>query len=142
MTELESKLVKLSEEILSYQDGYFKNMAGDNEDGWQTLDREFPEYKNLVKEYVDITCIQGGDTSGIPLPPFVVFPMYSSTTIGWRMGVGEQYEGVWMNVMKKLSDSELIDYCSKFEYPTWWIEANPYKEFVPPRYLFFPWKKA
>lgn len=90
---LGSKLLEMYEPIVSYGNGKFRNMPGNDTRGYNELAKTFPDYKELmydynytVKEYCKNKVHNKEEsTEIIPLPPFVVFPTYSSTTIGWRM---------------------------------------------------------
>ena len=142
LEQLEKELLNLYEAITTYNNGQFLNLSGDDNEKWNELKTVFPSHAKLVCKYTSkvYKLSQNNKLNHIPLPPFIVFPMYSPTTIGWRMGTGEGYEADWMKRIKALSDEELSEYCSQYDYPMWWVEGNPYKDFFNPRYYEMPWR--
>ncbi len=46
------------------------------------------------------------------VPPWVEFPTYEQFSMGWRMGVGEDYIGEWSDFLRSLP----IDYSSRLHY--------------------------
>lgn len=128
---IEEKLMGLHQQITAYKNGRFRNIPGGDEDRQNEFKKEFPSYDEYMRDYVAMV----SKCDFIPLPPFVVFPTYSSTTLGWRMGIGEEYEHCWHNAVKRLSEEELQNYCSRFTYPKWWVNEE-----LPARYQTMPWK--
>lgn len=51
------------------------------------------------------------------LPPFVVFPLYDGRTIGWRMGLGEEYMDIFLNYIYSLDDKQRRAYFLKYPVP-------------------------
>lgn len=51
------------------------------------------------------------------LPLWIVFPTYSATTIGWRMGLGEQYEYIYFKMLARKSKEEFDLYMSRYPAP-------------------------
>ena len=51
------------------------------------------------------------------LPLWIVFPTYSATTIGWRMGLGEQYEYIYLKMLARKSKEEFDLYMSRYPAP-------------------------
>lgn len=51
------------------------------------------------------------------LPLWIVFPTYSATTIGWRMGLGEQYEYIYIKMLARKSREEFDLYMSRYPAP-------------------------
>lgn len=139
--QLEKELIDLYEPIVTYNNGQFQNLSGSDDEKRNELSTVFPSYKELAYNYVSEIhkLLENDELEHIPLPPFVVFPTYSSTTIGWRMGLGEIYESDWMQVIRTLSNEELMEYCSHYIYPMWWVMDNQYKDIVNPRYYKMPW---
>lgn len=135
---LQHKLLKLYEPIVSYNNGRFKNMGANDDEGWDLFQEHFPTHRDIMIDYVEM--VKNNNTGYIPLPPFIVFPIFSPTTLGWRMGLGEDYENYWMKAIRALSSDDLTKYCKDFNYPLWWIDGNPYNEFCQPRYYNMPWK--
>ena len=140
--QLEQELLNLHEAITTYNNGQFLNLSKDDYEKWDELKTVFPSHRELVNKYTSKVhkLLKKNKLNHIPLPPFIVFPMYSPVTIGWRMGTGEDYESDWMKVIKNLSKEELTEYCSQYNYPMWWVEYNPYKDFCGTRYYDMPWK--
>lgn len=137
--KIESKLIKLCEIICSYDNGRLRNLSVHDSEGYNILKEHFFEYEHTVNKYISL--ISHNKINHVPLPPFIVFPTYSSVTLGWRMGAGEEYEEFWMKKIQNLSQEELIEYCKKFDYPEWWIKDFPFKETtLKPRYYKLPWK--
>lgn len=139
---LEQELLNLYEAIITYNNGQFLNLSRDDYEKWDELKTVFPSHRELVYKYTSKVhkLLKKNKLNHIPLPPFIVFPMYSPVTIGWRMGTGEGYELEWMKVIKNLSKEELTEYCSHYDYPMWWVEYNPYKDICGTRYYDMPWK--
>lgn len=135
---LQHKLLELYEPIVSYNNGQFKNMGANDEEGWDLFKEHFPTHRDIMMDYVE--AVRNNNTGYIPLPPFIVFPMYSPITLGWRMSLGEDYENYWMKAIRALSSDDLTKYCKDFDYPLWWIEENPYNEVCHSRYYSMPWK--
>lgn len=68
------------------------------------------------------------------LPPFTVFPWLEPSSDEWESGVGAAYADMFKRMMNQKSPYEIVDYCKKFPYPTWWISSTPchptlYQEF-------------
>lgn len=154
MEKIEKRLVQLSNDIISYDNGKFINIPLSDSEKYEELKKTFPKYESLVNSYVDILYVRLKNNpvneyvkiyKQIPLPPFIVFPTYTATTIGWRMGTGEYYAGIWHTIIKTLSPEELTEYCQKYTYPSWWkeygmmISGKKIDLFL--RYERLPWKK-
>ena len=58
------------------------------------------------------------------LPRWVVFPLYSRSTIGWRMGSGEDYAALMCSYAGSLTDEERKKYIAKYPVPDYW-RVNP-----------------
>lgn len=54
-------------------------------------------------------------------PPWLVFPEYSPSTIGWRMGVGESYMMKWRLEYDKFGSEEKKKYKKKYPAPLYWF---------------------
>lgn len=143
ISQLEEEIFSLYNPIISYNNGRFRNMLASDTEGYQEFKKVFPQFTEMVKQYVDIVYsgIDNHTIDHVPLPPFIVFPMYSSSTIGWRMGGGEWYEARWMRMISNLSEEQLKEYCDKYDYPEWWLEDTD--KMIPagfyPRYYNLPW---
>ena len=48
------------------------------------------------------------------LPPWLAYPGYSSTTIGWRQGTGELYKRTWSSWYTKLGANERQAYIDRY----------------------------
>lgn len=53
---------------------------------------------NMINNYLNI------------LPPWIIFPIYNASAIGWRMGTGETYVYFYINFLKSLSEEEFEKY--------------------------------
>ena len=136
--ELEAQLLNSYNAISTYQNGRFINMSANDTEGYNELKQNFPLHEDHVREYVLLIrklTMEDRMFKHIPLPPFIVFPMYSPTTIGWRMGAGEEYADCFYKSIKKLSQKEILNYCKNFNYPQWWMNKD-----FPSRYQNMPWK--
>ena len=141
--ELEKELLDMYESIVTYDNGRFINISGDEPDRWEDFKKAFPTHETLVNEYYELVgdLIKNDQMDHIPLPPFIVFPVYTSTTLGWRMGRGETYQHFWYKIKETHSPEEVKEYCQKYDYPSWWVKENPFTKYgVPPRYFGLPWK--
>ncbi len=58
------------------------------------------------------------------LPHWVVFPHYPATTIGWRMGAGEEYADLYYEYCMHLSDEELKSNIAQYPYPKYFEFRN------------------
>lgn len=58
------------------------------------------------------------------LPHWVVFPHYPATTIGWRMGMGEEYAELYYVYCMKLNDEELKSNIMQYPYPNYFEFRN------------------
>lgn len=73
--------------------------------------------KTVVAAYYK-TAIDGRLMPGIEvLPLWLVFPHYSATTMGWRMGIGEVYEAVYTSMLDNMDTAERSRYQSKYPAP-------------------------
>lgn len=54
------------------------------------------------------------------LPRWVVFPLYSRSTIGWRMGPGADYADLMISYADSLTDEERKKYIAKYPVPDYW----------------------
>ena len=61
------------------------------------------------------------------LPPWVVFPLYDSRSLGWRMGAGESYSLLFSMFFMSLSPEEKDDYKKK----------HPLPEYIKRNYIHF-----
>jgi len=80
----------------------------------ETYQKELITYANLViNSYYDYR------TANIIeiLPLWLVFPTYSATTIGWRMGAGEIYEEIYATFLNNLNKKEFALYKAKYPAP-------------------------
>lgn len=73
---------------------------------------ELKKYASLVCDKYD--CGRKPVTEKI-LPPWIVFPDLSATSLGWRMGLPETYLTVYGHMIKEMSADEFKEY--KAEYP-------------------------
>lgn len=51
------------------------------------------------------------------LPLWAAYPTYTSVTIGWRMGYGENYRYAWHTFYASLSETEKMQYKQKYPPP-------------------------
>ncbi len=58
------------------------------------------------------------------LPPWIVFPLYTVSCMGWRMGNGEEYQDVYVNFIHSLTEEEFERY----------NEAYPVPEYIKVRF--------
>ena len=86
----------------------------------ESVKRTVIAYQKELVSYADIVTtayrIQCSDMIEI-LPLWLVFPTYTATTIGWRMGIGEQYEVVYIEMLRRMSNQELEIYKSRYPAP-------------------------
>lgn len=138
LSKLEKQILDFYEPITSYGNGRFRNLSGGDDEGHKEFRKEFPTYWKLVSKYISLLH-QIKDENYIPLPPFIVFPTYSVSTIGWRMGDGEGYEGNWEDAIRSLSENKKKAYCNKYDYPMWWLDSS-LSGLCPLRYQNLPWR--
>lgn len=60
------------------------------------------------------------------LPPWVVFPLFDSSTIHWKMGTGESYISAYVDFQEELTDEEFALYHKVYPQPDY-IEWEPYR---------------
>ena len=53
------------------------------------------------------------------LPPWIVFPLYDSVTIGWRMGTGEVYMEIFLSFVDSLTDEQKKAYAETYPMPSY-----------------------
>ena len=53
------------------------------------------------------------------LPPWIVFPLYDSVTMGWRMGNGEAYMKVFTSYIDALSEEQRKTYAENYPTPVY-----------------------
>lgn len=141
--QIERQLIEINNDVRTYRDGILLNLKVSNEGTWAEYKRRYPRHSLLVKKYVKIV---EQDKSGnyIPLPPFIVFPHYALTTMGWRQGIGELYEDIWKSRIEQADKETVTLFCGRFDYPTNWLdEIKAYEKIdseCPGRYLGYPWK--
>lgn len=63
------------------------------------------------------------------LPLWIVFPTYSATTIGWRMGLGEQYEVIYLRMLDNMSSNKRIVYKSRYPAPKYMVLRSRYDNY-------------
>ena len=63
------------------------------------------------------------------LPPFIVFPMYTKSTIYWRIGDGESYRALFQCYIAQLSNEELSRYIEAWPAPI--HNPNFYNIYLP-----------
>ena len=51
------------------------------------------------------------------LPPWIVFPLYSVRTLGWRMGSGEEYRDIFSYFLNSLTDEQCEEYDKAYPEP-------------------------
>ncbi|GLX69348.1 NADAR family protein [Paenibacillus glycanilyticus] len=62
------------------------------------------------------------------LPQWIVFPDIHPFSIGWRMGIGEEYLSYLWEWRKKQTPEALKEYDDYFTLPDAWVEANQIRE--------------
>lgn len=56
------------------------------------------------------------------LPPWIVFPLYHTSSLGWRMGYGEDYLQAYHEFLTTLTQAELAEYKATYPLPEY-LEA-------------------
>lgn len=104
------KVQKSLKILLDYADKmchkYMKYSMIKNEDGSYTSKRKLLPFEEPI------------------LPHWVVFPHYPATTIGWRMGAGEEYADLYYEYCMHLSDEELKSNIMEYPYPKYFEFRN------------------
>ena len=85
---------------------YAKYSMIKNEDGSYTSKRKLLPFKENI------------------LPHWIVFPHYPATTIGWRMGAGEEYAELYYEYCMQLNDEELKSNITQYPYPKYFEFRN------------------
>ena len=63
----------------------------------------------------------------VDIPPlWIVFPTYTATTIGWKMGLGEQYEWIYLEMLARKSSEEYEEYKSRYPAPEYMKARSGY----------------
>lgn len=60
------------------------------------------------------------------LPPWLVFPLYDPLSMGWRMGIGEDYMGEYRDFLKSLSEDEYEAYSKVYPCPDY-MSDRPFR---------------
>ena len=104
-----------------------KGMAAD-EENWNLSAQEKATVKMYLKELADyaeaVIAAYHNETvlADIEiLPLWIVFPHYTATTIGWRMGLGEDYEEVYYRMMKSKDQQARTAYKVKYPVPPYMV---------------------
>ncbi|MBR1892686.1 MAG: hypothetical protein IJ815_04050, partial [Lachnospiraceae bacterium] len=80
----------------------------------KSYQKDLMSYADMViKVYYSKPCSDMVDV----LPLWIVFPTYSLTAIGWRMGLGEDYERIYREMLAKKSSEEYEEYKSRYPVP-------------------------
>ena len=162
---LEKELLRLYNPVVTHENGRLRNLANNDSEGWNELSRAFPSLSKtstdythlwysvftigltgspntlyLMRQRIHTMYGQSKKKQNIPLPPFIVFPSYSPSSIGWRMGSGEDYLMFWNEIMRVLPESEREEYCSRFDYPSWWTASGNPSVFCPAMFYDLPWR--
>jgi len=82
-----------------------------SEHGIVVADVDFPEYSVSMFEFYPT------DGKSYMLPLWLAYPSYSSVTIGWRMGSGEQYRIRWHYWFAGLCEADQANYRHRFPAP-------------------------
>lgn len=91
--------------------------------------RKVKDYQDDLKLYASGVVRAYRETdSEIPeiLPLWIVFPIYSAVTIGWRMGLGEEYEIIYNKMLKGMTTNERTAYKSKYPAPKYMAVRSGY----------------
>ena len=66
------------------------------------------------------------------LPPWIVFPLYHSHSLGWRMGTGEVYESLFLKFFVSMPNEAREEYKKTYSVPEYmeerygiWYKASP-----------------
>ena len=79
-----------------------------------TYRKDLMHYASLV-----ISCYKKVQTPEPMLPLWLVFPTYSATSLGWRMGMGESYEFCYNKMLNCMDDEARQAYMQKFPAPAY-----------------------
>ncbi|MEG3181011.1 hypothetical protein [Sphingomonas sp. LT1P40] len=60
------------------------------------------------------------DAEGWPIPPWSALPMIKRRSIGWRMGLGEDYMAEFCDWFRTLTNDENERYVTRYPEPTEW----------------------
>ena len=80
LSKLEKQIIDFYEPITSYGNGRFRNLSGGDNEGYEEFYKEFPTFDDLITKYIFLLD-QIKDEGYIPLPPFIVFPTYSVSSV-------------------------------------------------------------
>lgn len=88
--------------------------------------KELADYaKTVIAAYHNETVL--ADIADIEiLPLWIVFPHYPATTLGWRMGAGEEYEEVYYRMMKSKDQQARTAYKAKYPAPPYMVVRGRY----------------
>jgi len=94
-------------------------MADKRPESWKIVDGKLPDDLRKILEAV------ADERSRIVYPdpmvaPWFECPDYERTSMGWRMGGGEDYMIAFRNWLKALSENELARYRKENEEPDGW----------------------
>ena len=104
-----------------------------DETNWDLPEDQIRKIKQGIKEltkYANYICERYGEVllnkDATPvftedlLPRWIVFPLYSKTALGWRMGIGEDYAELMWRWHNTLTEEAFNTYQEKYPAPRYW----------------------
>lgn len=100
----------------------------DRPESWEIVDGKMPDDLHKRLEAV----VDEHSRKAYPDPmvaPWFEYPNYERTSMGWRMGGGEDYKIAFQNWLAALSEGELVRYKNENEEPDGW--QGFYQDIMP-----------
>ena len=87
-------------------------------ENWNLDEETKATIQKYVEELYDYAKAAIKENEKEVLPPWIVFPLYNSITMGWRMGLGEDYEIFFCKYIQHLKEKN-PDECKRYvkKYP-------------------------
>lgn len=83
-----------------------------------SLQNELSSYANdMISKYWPKVLTEPTEFEDPILPPFVIFPMFTKSTIYWRIGIGESYRALFQCYVAQLGKDELYNYIKAWPAP-------------------------
>lgn len=115
----------LRDQSKSEQDANNWNLTDSEIRTVKAYQKELVAYANIVIASYNEQCSEMIEV----LPLWIVFPTYSATTMGWRMGIGEKYEIVYLKMLERMRTQELKTYKSRYPAPEYMKIRSGYNDY-------------
>lgn len=127
-----AKLQKMEADIIKTSDGISLGDSAKTEAMKNHFPKEVAALTGYAKQVEDLYLyIKANSECAVMLnelqilPPFIVFPWLEPDAADWNNDIFATYADIFKRIMNQKTPSEIVDYCSKYPYPKWWISEIP-----------------